>query len=242
MGTTWQATVVPSRETNLAEGALRDLIQHRLDELDSACTNWRDDAPVSRFNASRSMDWQDVPRELVDMVRFAQELSAKTGGAFDITIAPLVDLWGFGPKGRVNDPPSDAAIAGAMKRLGWRKLEARDEPPALRKVDPEIEINISAMADGYACDDLAKLLRARGLDNFLIEIGGAVIASGLNAGGRPWRAGIQRPHAASGETLNALTLRNQALSTSGVYRQYFERNGRPLRACARRADMQTHCA
>jgi len=226
MGTTWQATVVPPRDTRLTEGTLSDLVQRRLDELDFAFTNWKDNAPVSRFNVSRSTDWQNVPRELVAMVRFAQELSEKTGGAFDITIAPLVDLWGFGPKGRAPGPPSDAAIAGAMQHVGWKKLEARDEPPALRKLDPEMQINVSAMADGYACVDLTRLFRARGLENFLIEIGGAVLGWGLNVEGRRWRAGIQQPEAANGETVSSITLHNQAVSTSGVYRQYFEREGR----------------
>lgn len=226
MGTTWQVTVVPPRDTRLTEGALRDLVQRRLDELDFAFTNWNDNAPVPRFNVSRSMDWQDMPRELVEMVRFAQELSERTGGAFDITIAPLVDLWGFGPKGRVPGPPSDAAIAGAMQHVGWKKLEARDEPPALRKRDPELQINVSAMADGYACAELAGLFRAGGVENFLIEIGGAVLGWGLNAEGRGWRVGIQRPEAADGDTMGSITLHNQAVSTSGVYRQYFERRGR----------------
>lgn len=228
MGTTWHATLaLPGNNRADAEG-LRDSMQHRLDEIDAAFTNWREDAPVARFNASRDTGWQSVPRELVEVVRFAQELSGKTDGAFDITIAPLVDLWGFGPRGRVPVPPPDAAVAAAMKHVGWRRLEARIEPPALRKLDPELQINVSAMADGYACADLAKQLRGRGLENFLIEVGGAVFGCGLNAEGRVWRAGIQRPRAANGETVSSLALHNQAVSTSGVYRQSFERDGRRL--------------
>jgi FAD:protein FMN transferase len=228
MGTTWHATIVMPRDTKLAKADWRGLLQRRLNELDAAFTNWRDDAPVSRFNGSRSTGWQDVPRELLEAVRFARDLSRATDGAFDITIAPLVDLWGFGPKGRVAGPPSPGAIGAALRHVGWEKLETRDDPPALRKLDPETEITVSAMADGYACDDLAALLRSRGLEDFLIEIGGAVIARGTNAQHRPWRAGIQRPHAPDGETLNSVELRNQALSTSGVYRQYFESGGQRL--------------
>ncbi|HEY2573801.1 MAG TPA: FAD:protein FMN transferase [Verrucomicrobiaceae bacterium] len=224
MGTTWHAIVVAPLHTTLTKNDMRQLLQHRLDELDLMITNWRD-SPVTRFNASHIDDWQNVPRELMEMVRFARELSEKSDGAFDITISPLVDFWGFGPKGRVIEPPAAAEIAGAMKHVGWQQLEFREDPPALRKLDPEIKINVSAMADGYACDDLARRLRSRGWKNFLIEIGGAVIAAGTRADGNPWHAGIQRPFGAKGETVNAIELRDQAVSTSGVYRQSFDHHG-----------------
>jgi FAD:protein FMN transferase len=221
MGTTWHLTVADK----LADSGLQQALQHRLDELDLAFTNWRE-SPVTRFNASRTTDWQSVPCELAEMVSFARELSEKTEGAFDVTLSPVIDLWGFGAKGRVKSPPSDEAISKAMQHVNWRKLEAKLDPPALRKLDPEIEINVSAMADGYACDDLVSLLRKSGVKNFLLEIGGAVVASGVNDEGQSWRAGIQRPHATTGETVKVITLQNEAVSTSGVYRQYFESDGR----------------
>lgn len=225
MGTTWHATLVMPPSVHLSQDEWQTLLQSRLDALDLAFTNWRPDAPVSRFNASRETGWQGVSRELVDLVRFAGELSEKTGGAFDITVAPLVDLWGFGPKGRVTEPPGDAAIAAAMAHVGWRRIELRQDPPALRKLDPEVEINVSAMADGYACDDLARLLRGRSVENFLVEIGGAVIARGKNARGEAWRVGIQQPGRVAGATVVSLPLRSGAVSTAGLYRQFFEHDG-----------------
>ena len=221
MGTTWHLTLADK----IADSGLQEALQLRLDELDLAFTNWRE-SPVTRFNASRSTEWQTVPRELAEMVLFARELSERTKGAFDVTLSPVIDLWGFGAKGRVKTPPSDEAVVSAMRHVGWHKLEVRLDPPALRKLDPEIKINVSAMADGYACDDLAKLLLARGIHDFLLEIGGAVIARGVNAEGKPWHAGIQRPHAATGDAVKVVALHDEAVSTSGVYRQYFESNGR----------------
>ena len=100
------------------------------------------------------------------------------------------------------------------------------DPPALRKLDPEIEINVCSMADGYACDDLAELLRTRGFEDFLVEVGGAVLGSGRNGRGQEWSAGVLRPHAAADETIHELVLGNRAVSTSGVYRQYFESEGK----------------
>jgi thiamine biosynthesis lipoprotein len=160
------------------------------------------------------------------MVTFSQKLSQETDGAFDITISPLVDLWGFGPKGHVTEPPADAVIAEAMKHVGWKKLEVRMNPPALRKSDPRIEINVSAVADGYAVDELTKLLRKAGVKNFLLEVGGAVRAEDVNGDGKPWQVGIQQPFAQQGEPTSSLPLENKSLSTSGVYRQYFEKDGK----------------
>lgn len=221
MGTTWHLALTKPGKAQ----ALQGILQKRLDELDLAFSNWRE-SPVTRFNASRTTEWQSVPRELVEMVLFAGELSEKTNGAFDVTLAPVIDLWGFGAKGRVKEPPSDAAIAEVMKHAGWRKLEARIDPPSLRKLDPDVAINVSAMADGYACDELSKLLRRNGVLNFLLEIGGAVRAEGLNARSEKWRVGLQRPFAQQGEAASMLPLSNQSLSTSGVYRQHFENGGK----------------
>ena len=218
LGTTWHLTLAGRSDD------VKAAVQGRLEQLDLAFTNWRE-SPVTRFNACRSSDWQSVPHELAEMVLSARQLSEQADGAFDITVAPLVDLWGFGAAGQVKAPPSEETIQRAMQHVGWRKLEARLDPPALRKADPEIVINVSAMADGYACDDIAKLLQARGVENFLLEIGGAVLASGLNAEHKTWQAGIQRPDGATGRTVQTLPLRNQAVSTSGVYRQYFESDG-----------------
>jgi len=225
MGTTWHATVVLG-EVGAQESELQSLLQHRLDELDTAFTHWRSNCPVTLFNDSRSTDWQTEPRELVDLVIFAQTLSQATDGAFDVTVAPLVDLWGFGAKGHVTQPPSPEAIALAKQHVDWRKLEARLDPPTLRKRDPEIQINVAAMADGYGVDELVRLLKARGLTHFLIEVGGAVYASETNAQGQPWQVGIQHPSGLDGRTAATLPLRNQAVSTSGVYRQFFQSDGK----------------
>ena len=224
MGSTWRAVVVVPPDAATSAPEIRQVLQRRLDELDLIFTNWRE-SPLTRFNASRDEGWQEVPRELLEMVCFARELSEKSGGAFDITVSPLVDLWGFGAEGRIATPPSGGEIAEAMKHVGWRRLETRLHPPALRKLDPGLKINVSAMADGYACDELAGLLRGRGLGNFLLEIGGAVIASGTRADGSSWHAGVQRPYGAKGDIVNAIGLRDQAISTSGVYRQSFDHQG-----------------
>ena len=108
MGTTWRAQIVQRDDASLKP--LAEALQHRLDELDGIFSNWRNDSPLSRFNDSQSTEWQAVPRELAEAVAFCQDISAKTDGAFDITAAPLIDLWGFGAKGHITTPPDDEAV------------------------------------------------------------------------------------------------------------------------------------
>lgn len=225
MGTTWHATFAPQKIAS--EKTLQHLIQSRLDELDALLSNWRSDSVISRFNDSSSTDWQSVPEEVAEVVTFAQELSRETNGAFDVTLAPLIDLWGFGAHGRIKAPPGSQAIAEAQSRCGWQKLEVRLAPPALRKTEATLQINVSALVEGYASDDLVRRLRARGLKNFLLDIGGELYASGTRADGSPWQVGIQQPAAENGKVVTTLPLQNLALATSGTYRQYFESSGRP---------------
>ncbi len=222
MGTAWEATFIDSK---LSKNEAQDLIQNRMDELEAIFTNWRPNSPVSQFNDSRNTNWQSVPQELVEVVKFAQEISGATDGAFDVTCAPLLDLWGFGAKGRVKTPPSDEALAMTKAHCGWRKLEFQMNPPALRKTDAELQINVSALVEGYAGDDIKRRLLARGIENFLLN-SGEFTAHGYNAEGLPWRVGIQEPDEVQGRTVAAMPLTDQALATSGTYRQFFEYEGK----------------
>ena len=128
MGTTWHATIIAPSSTP-SEDAIQSALQRRLDELDTAFTNWRGDCPVTRFNASRSTEWQSEPRELVELVLFGRQLSELTGGAFDVTVSPLVDLRGFGPKGRVKEPPPDSGNPQGLCRMldgkNWKPASTR---------------------------------------------------------------------------------------------------------------------
>ena len=220
MGTTWRLRVSPT--TMEIQEDLASAAQARLDELERVFSNWRADSAVSRFNASRSTEWQAVPRELVEVVDFAREISRQTGGAFDVTSGPLIDLWGFGAKGRITSPPDEAAIAGAKERIGWKKLEVMRDPPMLRKSQADLEINVSALVEGYAVDDLVKRLRGEEHQDFLLDVGGELFAGCVNADGLPWQVGVQQPHAELGTVLGAMPLRDRALATSGTYRHFFE--------------------
>ncbi len=228
MGTTWQATLVTDGST-LPAHRVQDIIQQRLDELEAIFTNWRPESAVSRFNTSTSMDWQPVPRELAEVVSFAQQVSQETGGAFDVTICPLIDLWGFGAKGRITTPPSPERVAEVKASCGWQKLAVKMDPPSLRKAEPTLQINVSALVEGYAVDDLARKLSALNLKGFLLDMGGEIFAHGVRAEGQPWQVGVQQPDpdADKGTIMGTMELQGQALATSGTYRQFFQSGGQP---------------
>lgn len=229
MGTTWSLRVDGG-----AGSMSQKEIQRQLDTWESILSHWQPDSAVSRFNAYASTEWMYVPTELVEVVELAQQIGSKTDHALDITLAPLIDLWGFGSKGRRNVPPTAVEIAQAKAQCGWQHLHTRHAPPALRKDIPGLRINVSAVAEGWTMDRLAQHLEAGGATRFLLEIGGEVLARG------EWRVGIQAPAAPPGEAAQTLRLRDQTIATSGVYRQHFSadekdyahvlepRTGRPI--------------
>ncbi|OYW76030.1 MAG: hypothetical protein B7Z37_10835 [Verrucomicrobia bacterium 12-59-8] len=214
MGTTWSLRM--DAEARLLQ---QNDIQQKLDAWESIISHWRPDSAISRFNVSTSTGWISAPAELVEVVELAQQIGSETDHALDITIAPLIDLWGFGAAGRRDTPPTEAEIARAKAQCGWQHLHTRHDPPALRKSIPELRINVSAVAEGWALEHLAQHLESTGITRFLLEIGGEVLARG------EWRVGVQTPAAPPGESAQTLRLKDQSISTSGVYRQHFSAVG-----------------
>ncbi len=200
----------------------------RLDEIDRRMSTWRDDSEVTRFGASASTEWFEVSGETAAVVATAQRIAEDTGGAFDITVAPLVDLWGFGPEGE-KSVPSDDDIAAAMETCGWSRLDVGTDSagqPALRKTVPDLRIDLSAIAKGYAVDAIAEVLEAMGHSSYMVEIGGEVRVAGEKAPGTPWRIGIQLPDAARAVVESIVALEHGALATSGDYRNFFRAGAR----------------
>jgi thiamine biosynthesis lipoprotein len=212
------------------------VIQAKLDELENTFSNWRPNSAVTRWNVSRSTDFQAVPREVAEVVQVALQIARKTDGALDVTIAPLIDLWGFGTQGAITSPPTDVAISRAQEHTGCQKLEVQLDPPMLRKSDPLITINLSTLVEGYAADQLSTWLSAQGCKTHLVDVGGAIVARG-----KAWTVGVQTPEAMEGDTLSAVPLHDEAVTTAGTYRKHFAsgqqryshiidpRTGRPVR-------------
>lgn len=221
MGTTWRLQIASSMSDHDLDG-LRSRIACRLDNLDMAFSNWRPDSEISRFNALRTTAPVPVSREVAEVTRRALEVARLTGGALDPTLAPLIDLWGFGPKGRRRSLPSADEIERVRRRCGWSHLDVALDPPTLRKRRPDLEINVSAVVEGHALEVIGRLLQDSGLHNWLLEIGGEVLAAGRTGDGSPWIVGIQTPDAPAREVFGHVELTDQCLATSGNYRQFFE--------------------
>lgn len=217
MGTTWSVRAVAEGAVELA--ALEARLASVLERIDGRMSTWKRDSELARFDASRSTDWHAVSEETRFVVSEALRYGALTGGALDVTVSPLVELWGFGPAGRRDEPPSSEAIAAARAHTGLAKLAARAEPPALRKLDPELALDLSAIAKGYAVDALARELDARGFERYLVELGGELRARGTRTDGRPWRVALER---VGGERPLAIELADRAVATSGDAHSAFE--------------------
>lgn len=225
MGTTW-SVVVAHPKASLSHARLRSLVSQVLDRVDARMSTWRDDSELMRFNRSDTRDWFGVSPETALVAREALRIGVLSDGAFDPTVGPLVDLWGFGraPVGVL--PPAAEALARARARVGFRHLHVRDAPPALRKDRPDVELDLSAVAKGYAVDAVAERLADLALEHFLVEVGGELSARGRNAEGDAWRVGIERPALERGRVEALVRLDDESVATSGPYRNFEVRGDR----------------
>lgn len=225
MGTAWSVKFVQPG-SRLEPEETRQRVADRLEQLERMFSTYRDNSDVSRFNASRSTDWFSVPAEVARVGTLARQISTLTGGAFDITVAPLVELWGFGPHRRTTAAPTEHEIVVARHRVDWRALDTRAEPPALRKAGPAVAVDFSSIAKGYAADALGELLAARGAARYFVQVGGDVKTGGAAPDGREWRAGIEEPRVQDTAVACVVGLSGQALSTSGDYRNFVTLGGK----------------
>jgi thiamine biosynthesis lipoprotein len=224
MGTRYRVVVVDELAHRSA-GELSNEIEKCLAEVDRAMSTWRSDSEVSAFNRTSTTGWFPVSPATAKVVLAALEISRVTKGAFDITVAPVIELWQFGSNRSEPGVPDPELVAAALALVGWRHLEAREEPPALRKAIPRLTIDLSAIAKGYAVDAIAEALSNAGIENYLVEIGGEIRVAGQRANGRPWRVGVETP--TSDPTIReVLEFTDRALATSGDYRNFFVLNGK----------------
>jgi thiamine biosynthesis lipoprotein len=193
-----------------------------LHAFDLSVSMWNPASILSRINSGDSLalpdDW------FTDIFNRSHEISAQTNGAFDITVGPLVNAWGFGFKGRMN---MDQEIVDSLKELVDYKT-VRLEDGRIKMDKKNIQIDFNAIAQGYSVDVISKFIESKGIRNYLVDIGGEVFGRGSKPDGKPWLVGIENPTTDSLEerTINAMVrLKDRAISTSGSYRKYYEENG-----------------
>ena len=237
MGKIKYKVLVAHHPDSVTPQELQEQVDSTLQRINQLMSTYIPESDVSRFNSSDSTDFISVDSETARVVSRATQISEQTNGAFDITVGPAVNLWNFGPdKSSPNSLPSDDLIEQASKIIGFQKLEVRADPPAIRKSEPKLEIDLSAIAKGYAVDMVAKTLDDAGSKQFMIEVGGEIFVRGERAGGGPWQIGVEEPDAkksanrpelgAKREVYRIASITDRALATSGDYRSFFEFEGK----------------
>ena len=223
-GTAYHIKVVlpedPQRLENLAEG-----IEETLEKVDASMSTWRDDSELSRFNRLEDQsEWVGISEELHRVLSRSREISRMTDGAFDITVGPLVNLWGFGPDGRPEEVPSAEALQQVKDRTGYQHLKLRDNPPAV-SAEPAQYLDLSAIAKGFGVDQVAKYLESEGVSAYLVEIGGEIRVNGQKPDGTAWRLAVEEPSGEGRQVNRIVALQQAAMATSGDYRNYYESQG-----------------
>ena len=216
MGTTYSISV-PAQH---ADETLAVTIEQRLEDLENIFSTWRDDSEISQFNASRSNDWFSCSAQLAKVVAASIQIHSLTGGAFEVTLGPLIERWGF-DAAEVTIPPSEEELTALMQSVGTAHLETRESAPAIRKRLPDTVINLSGIAKGYAVDVIAELLEEQGLELYMVEIGGEVRTRGSMVG-RPWRIAIARPQPGEPRAQRVVEINTAAIATSGGYQNSLE--------------------
>jgi thiamine biosynthesis lipoprotein len=223
MGTTFSVKLVRQKH---ATEVLRHAIDARLEAVNAQMSTWRADSEITRFNASPDDDWFGVSSDFQRVTERALQLGKLTDGALDITVMPLVDLWGFGPAFNGDTLPDQAAVEVALSRVRLDRIETRADGPGVRKSDPNTTIDLSAIAKGFGVDAVSEVLTELGYHNFLVEIGGEVRARGHRPDGTAWRVAVERPVTGQRTVELVIPLVDSAIATSGDYRNFFEMDGR----------------
>ncbi len=225
MGTSYTVKIVyQSSDAQTPDSSTGDAIDSLLILINDMMSVHDPNSEISRFNDFDSTGWFSVPAELVFVVEKSLQVSEESEGAFDITVSPLIDLWGFGITGIHQTIPPAETIEKYSQLVGYQYLETRKEPPALRKHIPQLQCNLSAIAKGYGVDNIAAWLDDQRFVNYMVEIGGEIKSRGTNLQGEPWRIGISEPDE-TGQIHRVVELRDEAVATSGDYRNYFEQDG-----------------
>jgi thiamine biosynthesis lipoprotein len=224
LGTTFNVTIVGPPESLDTDSLEVDIVA-TLTRIDLLASTWRDDSELSALNANTSIDWILVSPALCAALESTRDISDATNGAFDVTVGPLVNLWGFGPGGNVTTPPSDAEIDAARRRVGYGQLEIDCDARLVRKDHGAIYVDLSGWAKGHAVDELAVLLDARGFGNYLVEIGGELRVRGHNSERRNWAIAVEAPSTSERVPHAIVRVTDTSVATSGDYRNYFEHDG-----------------
>ena len=220
-GTTYSVQIATETDLDLVD--VQRQIDARLQTIDHIMSTWKKNSEISYFNDHIDGNWFTVSAELGQIVRSSKEIYKTTLGAFDPTLGPLIKLWGFNGNRKLNTTPDPIAIDVAQSQIGMYAIEIAADNKGLKK-SKSLSINLSAIAKGYAVDQVATILEQQQFDHFLVEIGGELRVQG-SKNGRPWTVGIELPDPDKRQLHRAIEISNTAMATSGDYRNFFEKDG-----------------
>lgn len=224
MGTYYNLTLVAAAGERFGfdDETMQAAIDAQLRVINQHLSTYIADSELMRFNAADVDQWHAISEPLHEVLRIGHRISELTDGAFDVTVGPLVNLWGFGPDPERQSLPDGAEIEELLQRVGYRFLEI--DGPQARKRAP-IFVDLSGVAKGYGVDWLSRYLETAGIVNFLVDIGGDLRVRGLNPDGVPWRIAVETPSAERSGIQQVANISDVALVTSGDYRNFREQDG-----------------
>ena len=221
MGTSYHITVVT--DAGRFPDGVEDAVAQLLARLDQSMSTYKPDSELNTLNRLAIGEELSISIDLWQVLQGVQHIHALTLGAFDPTVGPLVDLWGFGPKDTDDKVPSQLEINTLLPKVDLGQLRLVNDNRVSKLAD--IDLDLSAIAKGYAAQQVAALLRAQGFSNFLVEVGGELQLAGHNRKGSPWRIAIEAPSLLQGGVEKVIAVTDVGVATSGDYRNYFEREG-----------------
>lgn len=225
MGTTYHITLVKVPQ-QVKEIQIKQEIDKLLAEVNQQMSTYKKDSELSLFNQNQSTDWIPVSKALFTVIEEALRVSELSDGAFDVTVGPLVNLWGFGPKWSEEKVPSQEQINQAKQSVSYQYLSLQQNPLAVRKAKPDVYVDLSGIAKGYGVDVIADFIEKQGILNYLIEIGGELRTKGSNPQGEPWKVAVEKPIPNIRAAQTVIPVHDAGIATSGDYRNFFEMNGR----------------
>ncbi|ALS97491.1 FAD:protein FMN transferase [Lacimicrobium alkaliphilum] len=221
MGTTYNIKFVNS--TGLDEEQLKQQIDRKLERVNALMSTYDPQSELSQFNQWQSTEPFSLSDETLLVMREAKRLGELSGGLLDVTVGPLVNLWGFGPKARPEKIPSPQQIEAVRAAIGLDKLVL--DTNSARKLQPDLYVDLSTIAKGYGVDVVADFMQEQGVEHYLVEIGGEMRLKGVKASGQSWRVAIEKPISTERAVQQIISVGDNALATSGDYRNYYEQDG-----------------
>lgn len=224
MGTTYHVTI--STPISLSDSTeIQKDIDGLLLKVNDSFSTYIESSEVSKFNQYSGEEGQIKSDNFIEVLLEALRISVVTQGAYDITVGPLVNLWGFGPDFKADNIPNDMDIEVALASVGYQAVIVNQKSNNVKKSNQAIYIDFSSLAKGFGVDKVAELLESKGYKNFMVEIGGEMLVRGVNPQGNNWRIAVEKPDSSKRAIHRVINITNTAIATSGDYRNYFEKDG-----------------